>query len=143
MDNLGYSMLWYWIAYSIATLIGISHTVFNIFVLKMKPMDEKSMGEGYERTKPFHPLYNLIIFPIFAYIYFKGIDVVKFRNVIMTSILWGTISIIFDLFGWIIIKHPWSLSAKEFYINYQPWITIIYITIYASPFIAYGLMNLL
>jgi len=143
MDNFGYSMLWYWMAYVIVTLIGILHTVFNIYILKMKPMDEKSMGEGYERTKSFHPLYNIIIFPIFAYIYFNGVDVVRFSNVIMTSIIWGTITIIFDVLGWVIIKHPWSLSAKEFYIDYQPWITLIYVSIYASPFIAYGLMNLL
>ena len=34
--------------------------------------------------------------------------------------------------------HPWSLTFKEFYVDYQPWITLIYIAIYASPFIAYG-----
>ena len=55
----------------------------------------------------------------------------------------GILYIIFDLIGWVIIKHPWSLTFKEFYIDYQPWITLIYITIYASPFISYGIMNLI
>ena len=27
---------------------------FNIYVLHMKPMDKESMGEGYEKTKPWH-----------------------------------------------------------------------------------------
>lgn len=143
MENFGFSMLWYWIAYIIVTLIGIGHTIFNIYVLKMKPMDEHSMGEGYEKTKPWHPLYNIIAFPIFAFIYFNGLEVITLSNVIKTSLILGTLTILFDVFGWVIIKHPWSLTFKEFYIDYQPWITLIYLAIYLSPFIAYGLMQVL
>ena len=55
MQNFGFSMLWFWIAYIIVTLIGILFTIFNIYVLHMKPMDKESMGEGYEKTKPWHP----------------------------------------------------------------------------------------
>ena len=143
MANFGLSMLWYWIAYFIVTDIGVLHTIFNIKVLKMKSMkDSKGMGEGYEKTKPWHPLYNLIVFPIFSYLFFNGLEVLTLSNVIATSITWGTITVVFDVFGWVLIKHPWSLSFKEFYIDYQPWITLIYITIYASPFIAYGIMQL-
>lgn len=144
MDNFGFSMLWFWLAYFIVTDIGVIHTIFNIKVLKMKSMKEsKGMGEGYEKTKPWHPLYNIIIFPIFAYIYLNGLETITLLNVIMTSLIWGTITVIFDLIGWVLIKHPWSLSFKEFYVDYQPWITLIYITIYASPFIAYGITSLL
>ena len=41
-------MLWFWVCYAIVTCVGILHTIFNIYVLKMKPMDENGMGEGYE-----------------------------------------------------------------------------------------------
>ncbi len=59
MQNFGMSMLWFWIAYIVVTLIGIGHTIFNIVVLHMKSMkDSPGMGEGYEKTKPWHPLYN-------------------------------------------------------------------------------------
>lgn len=144
MDNFGFSMLWFWLAYFIVTDIGVIHTIFNIKVLKMKSMKEsKGMGEGYEKTKPWHPLYNIIIFPIFAYIYLNGLETITLLNVVMTSLIWGTITVIFDLIGWVLIKHPWSLSFKEFYVDYQPWITLIYITIYASPFISYGITSLL
>ena len=61
MENFGFSMLWYWIAYFIVTGIGIVHPVFNILVLHMKSMkDSTGMGEGYEKTKPWHP-YRLTI----------------------------------------------------------------------------------
>ena len=46
MQNFGMSMLWFWIAYVCVTVIGILHTVFNIYVLHMKPMDSRGMGEG-------------------------------------------------------------------------------------------------
>lgn len=134
-------MLCYWLAYAVVTLIGILHTVFNIVVLKMSSMkDGPGMGEGYERTKPWHPLYNLLIFPLFAWLYLSSLGTVTFEDALVTALIWGTLTIIVDLFGWVLIKHPWSLSWREFYVDYQPWITLIYLTIYASPLLAYGVM---
>ena len=52
MANFGMSMLWFWISYILVTCTGIVHTIINIYVLGMKPMDENGMGEGYEATKP-------------------------------------------------------------------------------------------
>ncbi|SEK77523.1 hypothetical protein SAMN04487838_1789 [Streptococcus equinus] len=139
MQEFGLSMLWYWLAYVVVTFIfGVGHTVFNIVVLKMSSMaDGPGMGEGYEATKPWHPLYNILIFPIAAYMYLSTLPIVTLHEVIVTSIVWGTLTIIVDIVGWVIIKHPWSLTFKEFYIDYQPWITLIYLAIYISPFLAY------
>ena len=73
MQNFDMSMLWFWLAYVCVTGIGILHTVFNIYVLHMKPMDSNGMGEGYEKTKPWHPLYNIILFSVFGYLYMNGL----------------------------------------------------------------------
>lgn len=136
-------MLYYWLAYFIVTLIGILHTIFNITVLHMKSMkDSPGMGEGYEKTKPWHPIYNIIIFPIFATIYLHSLPDPTLSDAFFTSLIWGTLTIIFDLFGWVIIKHPWSLSFRDFYVKYQPWISLIYLAIYASPFIAYIILQI-
>lgn len=69
MQNFGMSMLWFWICYFLVTLVGILHTVFNIYVLHTKPMDAHSMGDGYEKNKPWHPLYHIILFSLFGYLY--------------------------------------------------------------------------
>lgn len=46
MENFGFLMLWYWIAYFIVTSIGVLHTIFNIVVLHMKSMkNSHGMGE--------------------------------------------------------------------------------------------------
>ncbi len=107
MQNIGLSILWFFIAYTLVTWVGILHTIFNIKVLHMKSMKESpGMGEGYEKTKPWHPLYNIIIFPIFGYLYLKGINDVTITYALITGAIWSIISIIGDLFGWVLINHP-------------------------------------
>ena len=130
-------MLGFWVSYIIVTLIGILHTIFNIYVLHMKPMDDKSMGEGYEKTKPWHPLYNIILFTIFGFVYMSGLESPTIVEAIITGTIWSGICIVFDVFGWVLIRHPWSLSFKEFYVDYQPWITLIYIAILLGPILGY------
>ena len=143
MENTAYLFLWYFAAYVLVTLTGVLHTVFNITVLHMKSMmDSPGMGEGYERTKPWNTLYNIIIFPPFAYLYLAGLHTVTLQTAVWTGLLWGTVTVVIDVIGWVLIKHPWSLTFKEFYVDYQPWITLIYLTIYASPLIAFGVMKL-
>lgn len=143
LPNFGISMLCYWLAYAIVTLIGVLHTIFNITVLHMKSMkDGPGMGEGYEKTKPWHPLYNIIIFPVFAWLYLNSLASITLNEVALTAAVWLSITLVVDLIGWVIIKHPWSLTFKEFYVDYQPWITLIYLTIFVSPFIAYLILQI-
>ena len=137
MQNFGRSMVMFWSAYLIVTCIGILHTVFNIYVLHMKPMDENGMGEGYEKTKPWHPLYNIVVFTLFGFLYLKGLVVPTMQEALITGGLWAGICIVFDVFGWVLIKHPWSLRFKEFYIDYQPWISLIYLMIFLGPVVGY------
>lgn len=141
MRNFNISMLCFWIGYIIVTLIGILHTIFNIYVLKMKPMDKNSMGEGYEKTKPYHAVYNIIVFTIFALIYMRSLNSPTINDALITGAIWSGICIIFDVLGWVLIKHPWSLSFKQFYIDYQPYITLIYIAIFLGPIAAFYLYS--
>ena len=97
MQNLGMFILMYVLAYVVVTWIGIIHTIINIKVFHMKSMKESpGMGEGYEKTKPWHPLYNIIIFPIFGYLYLKGINDVTIIYALITGVIWSLISIIGD-----------------------------------------------
>ncbi len=138
MRNFGMSMLWFWTAYVIVTLIGIGHTVFNITVLHMKSMkDSPGMGEGYEKTKPWHPLYNIILFPLCGWLYMRGLAQPTLTEALLCGLVWVGICIAVDLVGWVLIRHPWSLTFKEFYIDYQPWISLIYLAIFLGPVIGY------
>lgn len=133
--SLKWAIIWYFAAYFVVTAIGVGHTIFNITVRRMGSMrDGPGMGEGYERTKPWHPLYNLLIFSLFAWLTLGS--GAAWRDALALSLLWGTATVVLDLLGWVLIRHPWSLTFREFYIDYQPWITLIYLTIYASPFLS-------
>ena len=55
--------------------------------------------------------------------------------------VWAIICIVVDLVGWVLIKHPWRLTFKEFYVDYQPWITLIYLAIFAGPVVGFLLMR--
>ena len=133
MRNFGFSMLWFWTAYILVTIVGVLHTIFNIYVLHMKPMDQNSMGEGYKKTKPWHPLYNIVLFSLFGWLYMQGLDTPTLQDAIFNGLIWAGICIVFDVFGWVLIKHPWSLTFKQFYVEYQPWISLIYLAIFLGP----------
>lgn len=133
-------MLCFWICYALVTAVGILHTVFNIYVLHLKPMDDRSMGEAYEKTKPWHPLYNIVLFSVFGFIYMRSLNAPTLHESLITGAIWSAICILFDLFGWVMVKHPWSLTFREFYIDYQPWITFIYLAIFAGPLVGFWLL---
>ncbi|WP_197027976.1 hypothetical protein [Butyrivibrio sp. WCE2006] len=137
----GMLLLWLMIGYVIVTWIGVGHTIFNVKVLHMKSMKEsEGLGEAYERTKPWHVLYNLIIFPIFGWLYMSGLDERTLSAAIIAGAIWAFVSIIVDLVGWVLIPHPLQLSFKQFYIEYQPWITLVYVAIFLGPVIGYFLV---
>ena len=67
----------------------------------------------------------------------NGLAEPTIAEALITGAIWAGICIVFDVFGWVLIKHPWSLSFKEFYVDYQPWITLIYFAIFAGPTVGY------
>lgn len=71
----------------------------------------------------------------------SGLSDPSIGEALITGAIWSGICIVSDLLGWVVIKHPWSLSFKEFYVDYQPWITLIYIAIFAGPVIGLLLMG--
>lgn len=136
--NLGMLLLWLLVGYVIVTWIGIGHTVFNIKALHMKSMKEgPGLGEGYEKTKPWHPLYNIIVFPICGWLYMSSLPEPTLSAALLAGAIWAIICIVVDLVGWVLIKHPWRLTFRQFYVEYQPWITLIYIAIFLGPVIGY------
>lgn len=135
--DIGMSLLWYWIGYVAVTWVGVGHTVFNILVLGMKSMAEgPGLGQGYEMTKPWHPLYNIILFTVFGLLYLRKVNNLTLKKAMATGALWAGISIVIDLVGWVLVPHPWSLTFRQFYIEYQPWITLVYLAMFAAPVIS-------
>jgi len=144
-------MLWFWVSYILVTLAGIGHTCFNWRILNMEIDPNKPVKTMYDilpyaATVPFHPLYNIILWPLFAFLYFQMVKQEKdlWNTAFHLGLSWSIITIVFDVFAWVIIRHPWAMTWSEMYLDYQPWITFIYLSIFVSPFIGallYGKMR--
>lgn len=144
MSNFWLAILFYVVAYVAVVIVGVGHARLYSAVHRLKNKKKKSgTREAYEKTKPWHPLYNLILFTASAVGLFSIIGPVSFETTLATALLWEVLTIVIDLVSWVIIKHPWSFRFKEFYVDYQPWLALIYLAIYASPLLAYGILQVI
>ena len=136
--NWKISMLWFWVSYIVGFSIVTVHTICIIF---MGSLD--SYFPAYIKSLPFHPLYCLIIWPLFAFLYYRMAKPEKkqWKTALFLGLSWSLLIIVFDLISWIIIPHPYVLTLKEFYIDSQPWITMAYLVIFISPFIGMVFYN--
>ena len=132
-------VLYFFYSYWLTTLLGILLTVLFSVIFDL-PSPQKlgvsaSQAPAYLLTIPYHPLLNLAVWPLFAWLYWRGLPagIDRKREMLNLGILWATVTIIIDLISWVLIPHPWAMTFKEFYIDYQPWITLIYLIIFASP----------
>ncbi len=142
MRNFGMSMICFWMGYITVTALRFIHTIFNITILHMSTMkDGHGRIEGYEKTKPWHPLCSIIIFTLFGWLYLRNIVEPDLTEALVTGGIWAGVCIIFDLIAWVLIRHPCRFTFKEFYIDYQPWLTLIYIAIFCAPVIAHFLLR--
>lgn len=139
--DFGMSILWYSIVYVVVTLVGILHTCFNGYVLKMdkdntKPIKSMYDIKSYAATVKYHALYNIILWPIAAYYYLIKVQPDNlWLEALIIGLSWMLLTIIVDLIGWVLIRHPWAMTWKEMYVDYQPHITLIYVAILVSAFV--------
>lgn len=132
--------IWYFIAaYWVVTVLGILLTV--AFAAIFKPPSPQELGvpfsqaPAYLMTLPYHPLLNLFWLP-FAWMYLRNFTTdTRGREALKLGAFWAILCILIDLVGWILIPHPWAMTFKEFYVDYQPWITLIYLIIFFSPIV--------
>jgi hypothetical protein len=132
------SGIYFFAAYWIVNFLGFLLTV--LFAAIFKPPTPQELGvpasqaPAYLMTLPYHPLLNLAIWSIFAWSYLRRIAPERLgkeaRNL---GLYWAAITIVLDLIGWVLIPHPWAMTLKEFYFDYQPWITLIYLIILVTP----------
>lgn len=129
-------------AYWIVTIIGIGLTIILSTVYRLPSAEELGVSvarqPAYLMTVPFHPLLNLLVWPVFGWLYLRSLppQVRVQDEALRLGIFWAVISILVDVVGWVLIPHPWRMTLKEFYVDYQPWITLVYLVIFASPMAA-------
>ena len=144
------ALVLFFLAYILVTVLAaITTETYSAVYKSPPPVPGMSVlqAPAFVATVPYHVLIMLIIWPVFAWIYFKRPkqpsilkQMTETRNL---SFLWVFAAIIVDFVGFVLIKNPYSLTPHEFYILYQPWVSLIYISIFLSPFIRLWIVKLL
>ena len=96
-------MLWFWLAYVCVTVTGILHTVFNIYVLHMKPMTAMEWAKTMKKQSSGSLCIILSCF-LFNYLYMKGLHKPTMGEALLTGLLWAGVCIVFDVFCRVLIS---------------------------------------
>lgn len=136
------NFLW---AYIIVTILAysLSYAVGIIFNLPSAAELGVSMFEdpAFVKTVPYHLLINLLCWTFFGYRYFKKTGAYHLEEAFYLSCCWLITALIVDFTGFVLIKSPVSLTPHQFYIEYQPWISITYAIVFISPLISHALLK--
>jgi hypothetical protein len=138
-----YLLLAYWIVTALGILLTTAFGVLYPVPASQGPGVSMYDIPAYAMTMPYHPLLNLLVWPWFAWAYLRRFPAAApcRREALSLALFWTLTTMVVDLIGWVLIRHPWSLTLREFYVDYQPWITLVYAVIFVSPLAAGRLID--
>lgn len=135
-------------AYIIVTILAysVSYLAGSIFKLPSYIDLGVSLFEdpAFVMTVPYHLLINLLTWTIFSHFYFRKKSTVTliWQEAFRLGLFWLLVAMMVDFIGFVLIKSPISLTPHQFYIEYQPWISITYVIVLLSPLVYYGFQKL-
>ena len=136
------ALIYFLIAYIVVTVLasGLSITYATVnHSPDPQPGQSMLQAPAFVATVPYHVLIMLLIWPLFAWLYFRkrrpSDPQQERKQTMQLAILWLISAMVVDFVGFVLIKNAWSMTPHELYVEYQPWITLIYISIFLSPWI--------
>src|SRR5258705_9244996 len=145
------ALIYFFAAYSVVTVLATATSVTYGIIYQTPQPEELGVSllkaPSFVATVPYHVLIMLLVWPVFAWVYLRKRQPRnrdgELGESLRLSFFWLAAAMIVDFVCFVIIKHPWSLTPHEFYIEYEPWIGLIYTAIFLSPLICLGLLRLL
>lgn len=132
--------------YWIVTLLVVGLIVALGVLLRLPSAADLGVSVGqspaYVQSMPYHPLLNLPAWVCFSWLYLRtwqGEN--RQREAWRLGLFWVVISIVKDLFVWVLIPSPVQMTFHEMYVEYQPWLTLTYAVILLSPVLTQRLMD--
>ena len=146
--NFPRAIVLFFIAYVIVTLLATATSEIYGAISNVPPPApgvSPVLAPVFLATVPYHVLIMLIVWPLFAMVYFKKPASTNPSNerseTRSLALLWLGLAILVDFVGFVWIQTPFSLTPHAFYIDYQPWISMIYVAIFLSPWIRFTLVG--
>ena len=125
-------------AYIVVTILAIALSLSIGMIGHMPETTEPMQNQAYLLSERFLPLLNLIVWGLFAWIYFRR-RVVPREEALLLGAFWLVAAIVVDYVGFVLIKNPISLSPHDFYVGQFPWIYLIYAAVFFAPWCAAAL----
>jgi hypothetical protein len=143
------ALTYFFIAYVIVTVLAAGLTI-SYGAINHSPEPQPGVGmlqaPAFVATVPYHVLIMLLVWPVFAWLYFRKRrptnSLQESKQTLHLAFLWLVSAMVVDFVGFVLIKNAWSMTPHELYVDYQPWITLIYVSIFLSPWIRLGFSRL-
>lgn len=136
-------MGYFLVAYLVVDILATALAFGLIWILKLPTAGELGISRvndpGYLLSRPYIVVINLVCWISFATLYYRKRvgGPVSLLEALRIGLLWLVSAMVLDLVFFVLIPTPISLSAHEFYLDDQPWITLTYVSILAGHMIAY------
>jgi hypothetical protein len=123
------------LAYLAITVLAVGLSISLEAIMHAPPANDIVHNPSYVLSEKFYPLLNLLVWTTFSWVYFKIRENAPglFKEALALGLFWLALALAVDYVGFVLIKHPLSLSAHDFYIEQFPWIYLIYLVIFISP----------
>lgn len=135
------ALLYFVVAYVLVTVLAAALTIAYGAIHRLPEVVQgRSILEtpAFVATVPYHVLIMVLVWPVFAWLYFRKRILgpgSERRETLRLALLWLVLAMVVDFVGFVLIDNPWSLTPHEFYVIYQPWISLIYLAIFSAPWI--------
>ncbi|HWR15373.1 MAG TPA: hypothetical protein VN577_11115 [Terriglobales bacterium] len=143
------ALIYFLVAYVLVTIMAatVSQTYAAInHSPGPQPGESILRAPAFVATVPYHVLIMFLVWPVFAWLYFRKRRPLNAqqerKQTLQLAMLWLVSAMLVDFVGFVVIKNQWSLTPHEFYVEYQPWISLIYLAIFLSPWIRLGLSHM-
>ena len=144
------AVIYFLIAYVLVSVLAaaVSETYASVYHSPdPQPGQSILQAPAFVATVPYHVVIMLLVWPLFAWLYFRkrrpSDPQQERKQTMQLAILWLVAAMLVDFVGFVLIKSPWSMTPHELYVIYQPWISLIYLAIFLSPWIRLGLSRAL
>jgi hypothetical protein len=124
--------------YIVVTILAIALSLLIGMIGHMPETAEPMQNQAYLLSERFLPLLNLIVWGLFAWVYFRR-RVAPREEALLLGAFWLVAAIVVDYVGFVLIKNPISLSPHDFYVGQFPWIYLIYVAVFFAPWCAVAL----
>jgi hypothetical protein len=122
-------------AYAAVTVVATAFSLACVAVRGGAPPGRPLDAPGYQLAEKLLPALNLAVWAPFAGLYFRG----RARGPALRTEAWAlgafwlALALPVDYVGFVALRTPISLGARDFYVGQCPWIYLIYAAVLASP----------